>query len=58
MHYLMEYRTTLAGIAMIFGGLSHLINALLNGDTSTIMVDLTTTAGGFGLIFAKDSKAS
>jgi hypothetical protein len=57
MQYIKEYRTTVAGVAAVLGALAHLLNALANGDTSTIIADLTAFSGGLGLIFAKDAKA-
>ena len=60
MTFLVNWKTTLAGAAVVLGALAHLLNAVAAGDTSTLAHDLTIITGGIGLLFAKDgaSKAS
>ena len=52
--FLLNWKTTAAGLGALFGGLGHLITNLCAGDTSTIPDDITAIMIGLGLIFAKD----
>lgn len=54
MKALANYKTTALGVAAILGALAHLINALANGDTSTILQDFGTISAGLAGVFAKD----
>lgn len=52
---LSNWKTTALGIAAILGGLAHLINALANGDTGTILQDFGVISAGLTGVFAKDA---
>lgn len=50
-----SWKTTVLGVAAILGGLAHLLNALANGDTGTILQDWSSIVAGIGLVVAKDA---
>lgn len=62
--YFVSWKTTVAGLSLIFAGLAHIFDELVkfvNGDTPNMEVMKQggiALAGGFGLLFAKDGNKS
>lgn len=51
---LSHWKTTIAGVAAALTAAGHLLNAILSGDTSSLMTDGMAILTGFGLAFAAD----
>jgi hypothetical protein len=53
-----NWRTSLMGVSMIFGGLGDILHQLSDGhfDMERLKADVFTIAGGIGLLAAKDAK--
>lgn len=58
MNFLVSWKTTIAGVAALMSALGHLLNALANGDTSTLATDAPLIIAAIGVIFAKDANVS
>ena len=55
MNFMDNWKTTALGAGALLTALGHLLNALANGDTSTIATDLPLILASLGAIFAKDA---
>lgn len=55
MNFLLNWKTTIAGAGALLTALGHLMNALSNGDTSSLASDGPLIIAAIGVIFAKDS---
>lgn len=56
---LTNWKTTLAGLTTIAGGLGDMLTAASHGTiTNNLVADLTMLATGIGLIFAKDATST
>ena len=58
MNFLVNWKTTIAGVAALMSAAGHLLNAIANGDTSTIATDGPLIIAAIGVIFAKDSNVT
>lgn len=53
-HIAINWKTSLAGAAMILGAVTDILHALSTGSVPSVDADITAVVGGAGLIFAKD----
>lgn len=53
-----SWKTTTGGIGMIFGGLSLLAKAIVDGDYSQLNSVFVAVSGGIGLLLARDNDKS
>lgn len=51
---LSHWKTTIAGVAAALTAAGHMLNAIISGDTSTLMTDGLAIVTGLGLAFAAD----
>jgi hypothetical protein len=58
-HIVVNWRTSLMGVAMIFTAIGDILNQLSTGhlDGEHLLADVGAITGGVGLIFAKDAGA-
>lgn len=56
--FLMNWKTTIAGIGALLTSTGHLLTNLASGDTSSIATDLPMIMAALGLLFAKDAAKS
>lgn len=49
-----NWKTSLAGLAMIFTALGDVAHALSTGQMPNLQVDIAAVTGGCGLLLAKD----
>lgn len=58
MPFLVNWKTTLGGVASILGALADLAHQASSGavDPNNAYLDLTALGAGLGLIFAQDAK--
>jgi hypothetical protein len=55
---LVNWKTTLAGVATILTASGHLLHALSTGDTSAIATDAPLIMSAIGLLMAQDSSSA
>lgn len=55
-----SWKTSAAGVAMIFGGIGDVLTQLSTGhwDGARLMADWTALTGGLGFLFAKDANVT
>jgi hypothetical protein len=55
-----NWKTTLAGVALILGAVADLLTQLTSGEWNgdRLIADYTAFTGGVGLIFAQDAKGT
>jgi hypothetical protein len=58
--FLVNWKTTAAGVAMILGAAADVLHQLSTGmwDANRLQADFVAFTGGVGLVFAKDGSAS
>jgi hypothetical protein len=60
MHFLINWKTTASGVALILGAITDVLNQFVTGqwDGTRLMAAYTALMGGIGLLAAKDGNVT